>query len=105
MWNESLLVLRDDEGGKQLEGGHPLAENGEGGEGIAVQALGIDLNDEEQFPALPTQAPVKLNFARKNTLSRRTENANGGDTRGKEIWGGECLHLARVCVCVWVVLR
>lgn len=62
---ESLLVLRDDERGKQLEGGHPQAENGEGGEGIAVEALGIDLNDEEQFPALPTQAPIKLNFAKK----------------------------------------
>lgn len=52
-----------------MEGGHPQAENGEGGEGIAVEALGIDLNDEEQFPALPTQAPVKLNFAQKKFCS------------------------------------
>lgn len=79
---ESLLVLRDDERGKQLEGGHPQAENGEGGEGIAVEALGIDLNDEEQFPALPTQAPIKLNFAKKqNKQTNKTHTLSVGEWR------------------------
>lgn len=64
---ESLLVVGEGEGGEQLGCGHPLIESENGGEGIVTK--GLDLNDEEQFPALPTKAPGKSQFAQKNTLT------------------------------------
>lgn len=64
---ESLLVVGEEEGGEQLECGHLLTEKEKGDKEIVVERL--DLNDEEQFPALPTKAPGKLYVAQKNTLT------------------------------------
>lgn len=64
---ESFFVSGE-EGEGRLECGHSRVENEEGGEEIAAKAPEIDVNDEEQFPALPTKASGKLNFVPKNTL-------------------------------------
>lgn len=61
---ESLL-----ENEKQLGDECLQTAGGNGEDKVTEEMPKIDLNDEEQFPALPTQAPVKVNFTRKNTLS------------------------------------